>query len=109
MSPASYLTAPPRVAARSIATRETSKKLKAGVAGGSYVGRNQRQGGRDGDQGEVVFARAREPRSTGRGARRQRECAGGTFVEHDVRVLQQFDSNGPAPAGSYFGWAVSEL
>jgi hypothetical protein len=35
--------------------------------------------------------------------------AGGTFVEPDVRVLQQFDSNGPAPAGSYFGWAVSEL
>src|SRR3954454_11552605 len=35
--------------------------------------------------------------------------AGGTFVEHDVRVLQQFDSNGPSPAGSYFGWAVSEL
>ena len=35
--------------------------------------------------------------------------AGGTFVEHDVRVLHQFDSNGPAPGGSYFGWAVSEL
>lgn len=35
--------------------------------------------------------------------------AGGTFVESDVRVLQQFESNGPAPAGSYFGWAVSEL
>ncbi len=35
--------------------------------------------------------------------------AGGSFVEHDVRVLQEFDSNGPAPAGSYFGWAVSEL
>jgi hypothetical protein len=35
--------------------------------------------------------------------------AGGTFVEPDVQVLHQFDSNGPAPAGSYFGWAVSEL
>jgi hypothetical protein len=35
--------------------------------------------------------------------------AGGTFVEQDVRVLHQFGSNGPAPAGSYFGWAVSEL
>jgi FG-GAP repeat protein len=35
--------------------------------------------------------------------------AGPSFVEHDVRVLQEFDSNGPAPAGSYFGWAVSEL
>ena len=35
--------------------------------------------------------------------------AGGTFVERDVRVLQQFESNGPAPAGSYFGWAVSEV
>jgi hypothetical protein len=35
--------------------------------------------------------------------------AGGTFVEPDVRLLHQFDSNGPAPAGSYFGWAVSEL
>ena len=35
--------------------------------------------------------------------------AGGTFVEPDVHVLHQFDSNGPAPAGSYFGWAVSEL
>src|SRR6188508_764955 len=35
--------------------------------------------------------------------------SGGTFVEPDVRVLHQFDSNGPAPAGSYFGWAVSEL
>jgi len=35
--------------------------------------------------------------------------AGGTFVEPDVRVLHQFDSNGPAPGGSYFGWAVSEL
>ncbi|HET7555912.1 MAG TPA: integrin alpha [Gaiellaceae bacterium] len=34
---------------------------------------------------------------------------GASFVEHDVRVLQEFDSNGPAPAGSYFGWAVSEL
>jgi hypothetical protein len=35
--------------------------------------------------------------------------AGATFVQPDVRVLQEFDSNGPAPAGSYFGWAVSEL
>jgi len=35
--------------------------------------------------------------------------AGASFVEHDVRVLQEFDSNGPAPGGSYFGWAVSEL
>jgi FG-GAP repeat len=35
--------------------------------------------------------------------------AGGTFVERDVRVLHQFESNGPAPAGSYFGWAVSEV
>src|SRR5690349_12282860 len=35
--------------------------------------------------------------------------AGASFVEPDVRVLQQFDSNGPAPAGSYFGWAVSQL
>ena len=35
--------------------------------------------------------------------------AGGTFVEPDVRVLHQFDSSGPAPGGSYFGWAVSEL
>jgi len=35
--------------------------------------------------------------------------AGGSFVEHDVHVLQRFDSSGPAPAGSYFGWAVSQL
>ena len=35
--------------------------------------------------------------------------AGGSFVERDVRVLHEFDSNGPVPAGSYFGWAVSEL
>src|SRR3954447_4673424 len=35
--------------------------------------------------------------------------SGGTFVEPNVRVLHQFNSNGPAPAGSYFGWAVSEL
>ena len=35
--------------------------------------------------------------------------AGASFVEPGVRVLQQFDSNGPAPAGSYFGWAVSQL
>jgi FG-GAP repeat protein len=35
--------------------------------------------------------------------------AGGTFVEQDVKVLHEFDSNGPAPGGSYFGWAVSEL
>lgn len=35
--------------------------------------------------------------------------AGSSFVERDVRVLHEFDSSGPAPAGSYFGWAVSEL
>jgi hypothetical protein len=35
--------------------------------------------------------------------------AGGSFVEQDVKVLHEFDSNGPAPGGSYFGWAVSEL
>ncbi len=35
--------------------------------------------------------------------------AGGSFVEQDVKVLHEFDSSGPAPAGSYFGWAVSEL
>lgn len=35
--------------------------------------------------------------------------AGASFVEPDVQVLHQFDSNGPAPAGSYFGWAVSQL
>jgi FG-GAP repeat protein len=35
--------------------------------------------------------------------------AGGSFVEQDVRLLHEFDSAGPAPGGSYFGWAVSEL
>ena len=35
--------------------------------------------------------------------------AGGSFVEQDVKVLHEFHSNGPAPGGSYFGWAVSEL
>ena len=35
--------------------------------------------------------------------------AGGSFVENDVRVLHEFDSDGPSPGGSYFGWAVSEL
>ena len=29
--------------------------------------------------------------------------AGGSFVEQDVKVLHEFDSNGPAPGGSYFG------
>src|SRR5689334_17613451 len=77
MSPASYLTAPPRVAACSIALLETSKNVKARARTASYVGRNPFVG-RSGDalQGEDDDARNGGPGSAFGGDRGRRERRG---------------------------------
>ena len=109
MSPASYLTAPPRVAAESIATRETSKKLKAPAFDASYVGRKPASGRSRWSPRSSRFRSRSRASSSGRGARRRRERC-----RRDVRGAGRPGAapvrrRGAAPGGAYFGWAVSEL
>ena len=97
MSPASYLTAPPRVAARSIATGETSTNVKARHPNASYVARKPASGEVEMPQegqalvslalaGLGLLAAALAVGASG---------AGGTFVEPDVHVLTSWTRTGP--------------
>ena len=110
MSPASYLTAPPRGAGQSIAAPETSKKLKARASEASYVGRKPASGrSRWSPRSSPFRSRSRASPHSPRRSPSARAGPAGRSSSPTSACCTSSTRTAPRRRARYFGWAVSEL